>query len=90
MDRCNIKISINNYSWYDKILSSRYSYTNSVAYYFLMIAMLGISNHGNRSIAAARYDKEKLNRTFYHKNPYFNVESVSDDETFLARTSLPF
>ena len=41
-----------------------YSYTNSIAYYFLMIAMLGISNHGNRSIAAARYDKEKLNRTF--------------------------
>lgn len=30
------------------------------------------------------------NTVFYHKNPYFNVESVSDDETFLARTSLPF
>lgn len=41
-----------------------YSYTNSIAYYFLMIAMLGISNHGNRSVAAVRYDKEKLNRTF--------------------------
>ena len=27
-----------------------YSYTNSIAYYFLMIAMLGISNHGNRSV----------------------------------------
>ena len=25
-----------------------YSYTNSVAYYFLMLAMLGISNYGNR------------------------------------------
>lgn len=41
-----------------------YSYTNSIAYYFLMIAMLGISNHGNRSIAAVRHDKEKLNKTF--------------------------
>jgi len=27
---------------------------------------------------------------FYHANPYFNVESVSDDEQFLRRTSLPF
>lgn len=27
---------------------------------------------------------------FYHANPYFNVESVSDDEIFLKRTSLPF
>ena len=30
------------------------------------------------------------NTVFYHENPYFNVESVSDDETFLVRTSLPF
>lgn len=30
------------------------------------------------------------NTVFYHKNPYFNVESVSDDETFLTRTSFPF
>ena len=28
--------------------------------------------------------------SFYHSNPYFNVESVSDDEAFLARTSMPF
>ncbi len=41
-----------------------YSYTNSVAYYFLMIAMLGISNHGNRSIAAIRDNKSKLNTVF--------------------------
>lgn len=27
---------------------------------------------------------------FYHSNPYFNLESVSDDENFLKRTSLPF
>lgn len=41
-----------------------YSYTNSVAYYFLMVGMLGIANHGNRSVAAARDDQEKLNNTF--------------------------
>lgn len=41
-----------------------YSYTYSVAYYFLLIAMLGIGNHGNRSIAAVRDDRKKLNKTF--------------------------
>lgn len=41
-----------------------YSYTNSVANYFLLTATLGIANYGNRSIAAAREDKETLNRTF--------------------------
>ena len=41
-----------------------YSYTYSVAYYFLLNAMLGIGNHGNRSVAAVRDDREKLNKTF--------------------------
>lgn len=41
-----------------------YSYTYSVAYYFLLIAMLGIGNHGNRSIAAVRDDRKKLDKTF--------------------------
>ena len=41
-----------------------YSYTNSVAYYFILIAMLGISNYGNRTIASVRDDKEKLNEKF--------------------------
>ena len=41
-----------------------YSYTYSVAYYFLLIAMLGIGNHGNRSIAAVRDNREELNKTF--------------------------
>lgn len=27
---------------------------------------------------------------FYHANPYFNVESISDDNEFLTRTSMPF
>lgn len=41
-----------------------YSYTNSVAYYFILIAMLGISNYGNRTIASVRDDKENLNEKF--------------------------
>ena len=27
---------------------------------------------------------------FYHANPYFNVESISDDNEFLTSTSMPF
>lgn len=30
------------------------------------------------------------NKVFYHSNPYFDVESVSNDEEFLKRTMLPF
>jgi len=41
-----------------------YSYTNSIAYYFLLVAMLGIGNHGNRSVASVRDNQEKLNETF--------------------------
>lgn len=40
------------------------SYTYSVANYFVLFAMLGINNHGNRSIAMVRNDEEKLGRTF--------------------------
>ena len=40
------------------------SYTYSIANYFVLIAILGISNHGNRSIAMVRDNDEKLNRTF--------------------------
>lgn len=41
-----------------------YSYTYSIVYYFMMIAMLGINNYGNREIAKIRDDKEKLSKTF--------------------------
>jgi len=37
---------------------------NSVAYYFSLIAMLGIANYGNRVIASVREDREKLNYSF--------------------------
>lgn len=41
-----------------------YSYSYSVAYYFMMFALLGINNYGNRTIAEVRDDQDKLNRTF--------------------------
>ena len=42
-----------------------YSYTYTVANYFMLVAMLGVKNHGNRSIAAVREDPRKLSRTFW-------------------------
>ncbi len=41
-----------------------YSYTYSIVYYFMLISMLGINNYGNRTIAKARDDKEKLSKAF--------------------------
>lgn len=41
-----------------------YSYSYSIANYFVIFAMLGINNYGNRSIARVRDDKEKLDKTF--------------------------
>lgn len=41
-----------------------YSYTYSIAYYFMIIAMLGLNNYGNRTIAKARDDREGLSKTF--------------------------
>lgn len=41
-----------------------YSYTYAVANYFVLFAMLGIKNYGNRAIARARDDQDRLNRTF--------------------------
>ncbi len=42
-----------------------YSYTYSIAYYFMIIAMLGLNNYGNRSIAKVRDDKQKLSKEFW-------------------------
>lgn len=41
-----------------------YSYTYSVAYYFVLVAMLGVNNYGNRSCARVRDDKFLLSKTF--------------------------
>ena len=41
-----------------------YSYTNTMAGYFLLFAMLGVKNYGNRCTAAVREDRAALSRTF--------------------------
>lgn len=41
-----------------------YSYTYSIAHYFVIFAMLGLNNYGNRTVARYRDDKEKLSKEF--------------------------
>ncbi len=41
-----------------------YSYTYSVAHYFVIFAMLGLNNYGNRTIAKYRDNKENLSKNF--------------------------
>lgn len=41
-----------------------YSYSYSIAYYFVLISMLGVLNYGNRAIARCRDDRHKLNKEF--------------------------
>ena len=39
-----------------------YSYTYSIAYYFMIIAMLGLNNYGNRTIAKVRDKDEEASK----------------------------
>lgn len=55
-----------------------YSYVHSIAYYFGLCGMLGVSNHGNRSVALVRNDKDKLSSTFW------NIYSIQFSTTALA------
>lgn len=41
-----------------------YSYTNTIAYYFVVFAMLGFEQYGNRCIARVRDNSDQLNTTF--------------------------
>lgn len=42
-----------------------YSYTYSIVYMFMLAAMLGINNYGNREIAKVRDDREKTSGLFW-------------------------
>lgn len=44
--------------------NGKYSFANSITYYFVMFIMLGLNNYGNRTIAAVRDDKKCLKNTF--------------------------
>ena len=41
-----------------------YSYTYSIVYYFIIVAMLGFNNYGNRTVARYRHDRKKLSKKF--------------------------
>lgn len=41
-----------------------YSYSYSIAYYFVLFSMLGLVNYGNRAIAQCRDTQDRLNETF--------------------------
>lgn len=41
-----------------------YAYANSIAYYFVLFAHLGLNNYGNRAIARVRDDKGTLSKEF--------------------------
>ena len=41
-----------------------YSYTYSIAAYFVMFIVLGLNNYGNREVAKVKQDQKTLNRTF--------------------------
>ena len=43
-----------------------YSYTYSIVYYFMLFAMLGLNNYGNRQIAKVKDDQQKLNTNFWN------------------------
>ena len=42
-----------------------YTYTYTIANYFMLAAMLGVKNYGNRSVAAVRENRTVLSRVFW-------------------------
>ena len=42
-----------------------YSFAYSIAYYFVLFSMLGISNHGNRVIVRASENQQEVERAFF-------------------------
>lgn len=42
-----------------------YSKTHALAHYFLLFAMLGVNNYGNRAVARVRHDRKELSKTFW-------------------------
>lgn len=56
-----------------------YTYSSSIAYYFVIFAMLGISRHGQRTIASASNDQTKLRKNFwslYYVHVAFSLVSL--------------
>lgn len=58
-----------------------YSYSFSVANYFVLFAMLGINNYGNKYIAEVKADQNKLNEAFSN---LFALHCISSIITMVA------
>ena len=58
-----------------------YGYTYSIAHYFALFAILGISTYGNREIASVRGDKEKITKTFWE---IFSVQLTTGSISFIC------
>ncbi len=54
-----------------------YSYRYSIANYFVIFAMLGLTTHGTRSIAIVRDDTQKLSKTFSNLLSTHLIVSIS-------------
>lgn len=64
-----------------------YSYVNSIAFYFVMLAMLGISNYGTRSISMVKDNEIELRKTFWN---LFFLHCISSAIAIGAYTILCF
>lgn len=53
-----------------------YSKSQALANYFLLFAMLGVNNYGNRSIARVRNDRKTMSRTFWEIYSFQLITSV--------------
>lgn len=66
----NIAIPILTTPYLSRVLGAEmigmYSYTFSIASYFVLVAMLGINNYGNRTIASVRDDKYQTSNVFWN------------------------
>lgn len=53
-----------------------YSYTYSIAYYFVMFALMGVANYGNRTISANNTTRENRSRVFWEIYSFQFIMSI--------------
>lgn len=58
-----------------------YSYVYSIAYYFGLVGMLGVTNHGSRSIALVKDDKLETSQTFSN---IYSVQFITTTVVLIA------
>lgn len=58
-----------------------YSFHYSIAYYFIMFAMLGFSLYGNRSVASVNYDRHIYSKVFWE---IYGLQIISSSVAILA------